>query len=98
MCFLSTIFPNAPAHPPPPSPILFDQSLNGQGIQGYRSGIRKSSLQFALDQSYVLPGKVPIKPDNGFPNDDGEIFQQLFPEEAVPLSLIISPELQYLFF
>ena len=27
MCFLSTTFPNAPAHPPPP-PILFDQSLN----------------------------------------------------------------------
>ena len=26
MCFLSTTFPNAPAHPPPP--ILFDQSLN----------------------------------------------------------------------
>ena len=25
MCFLSTTFPNAPAHPPPP--ILFDQSL-----------------------------------------------------------------------
>ena len=29
MCFLSTTFPNALAHytPPPPSPILFDQSL-----------------------------------------------------------------------
>ena len=27
MCFLSTTFPNAPAHPPPPPPILFDQSL-----------------------------------------------------------------------
>ena len=27
MCFLSTIFPNAPAHPPP---ILFDQSLTEQ--------------------------------------------------------------------
>ena len=26
MCFLSTTFPNAAAHPPPP-PILFDQSL-----------------------------------------------------------------------
>ena len=26
MCFLSTIFPNAPAHTPP-LPILFDQSL-----------------------------------------------------------------------
>ena len=28
MCFLSTTFPNAPAHPSPP--ILFDQSLNGR--------------------------------------------------------------------
>ena len=27
MYFLSTTFPNAPAHPPPPLPILFDQSL-----------------------------------------------------------------------
>ena len=28
MCFLSTKFPNAPAHrPPPPHPILFDRSL-----------------------------------------------------------------------
>ena len=27
MCFLSTTFPNAPAHPMPPPPILFDQSL-----------------------------------------------------------------------
>ena len=27
MWFLSTIFPNAPAHPPPPPSILFDQSL-----------------------------------------------------------------------
>ena len=30
MRFLSTIFPNAPAHPPPP--ILFDQSLKGRGM------------------------------------------------------------------
>ena len=29
MCFLSTTFPNAPAHPSPP--ILFDQSLRGRG-------------------------------------------------------------------
>ena len=29
MCFLSTTFPNAPAHPsPPPPPILFDRSLS----------------------------------------------------------------------
>ena len=27
MYFLSTTFPNAPAHPPPPQPILFHQSL-----------------------------------------------------------------------
>ena len=29
MRFLSTTFPNAPAHPSPPRPILFDQSLIG---------------------------------------------------------------------
>ena len=23
MCFLSTTFPNAPAHPPPPAPLYF---------------------------------------------------------------------------
>ena len=29
MCFLSTTFPNAPAHHPPPPPLLFDQCLIG---------------------------------------------------------------------
>ena len=33
MCFLSTTFPNAPAHPPPP-PILFDQSLKWHNLSG----------------------------------------------------------------
>ena len=33
MCFLSTTFPNAPTHPPPPL-MLFDQSLNTDIIFG----------------------------------------------------------------
>ena len=47
MCFLSTTFPSAPAHPPPP-PILFDQSLN------MHYGYWKSLFAMALEKGQKI--------------------------------------------
>ena len=51
MCFLSTTFPNAPAHPPPPPPILFDQSLI-IFIAPEKGGIECNMLEIILVQVF----------------------------------------------
>ena len=58
MCFLSTTFPNAPAHPPPP-PILFDQSLNNcfphlnRTVSRWPSGLTRAHDREALGKCMV---------------------------------------------
>ena len=51
MCFLSTTFPNAPAHPPP---ILFDQSLKGAKLD------TKIGLYFTHQNNPIFRAKTDL--------------------------------------
>ena len=51
MCFLSTTFPNAPAHPP----ILFDQSLMTLFIAALVSYCRESRMNSRNLLSFIPP-------------------------------------------
>ena len=58
MCFLSTTFPNAPAHPP----ILFDQSLSQLLNQSFCQPVRYPTAQSVnqlLNQSFCEPVRHP---------------------------------------
>ena len=74
MCFLTTTFRNAPAHPPPPLPVLFDQSLMKyaeiqRGLKRDRDIGRKAVLSDVKTAFSCTPAFNPFTP-KGSPFDE----------------------------
>ena len=58
MCFLTTTFRNAPAHPPPPPPpVLFDQSLSQSAADSTRRQLQDLSSKIGVSLQPIFTSK-----------------------------------------